>query len=169
LPHWLCGLVTGGIALKLKELKMRRDEIFPSKYLRAADLTESRTVTVTSAALEVFKNDGRDQTKLVLTFRERDVKPWICNMTCYDILAGFLTDETDSWRGARIELYPDRTRFGNKLVDCIRCRQPSQAALPMNSNGAAARLRPVANPKPPQPAPEPPPADDYYDDTVPFK
>jgi hypothetical protein len=152
---------------------VKRDEIFPSKYQKASDLTAPRTVTIASATLEVFKNDGRDQTKLVLTFKERDVKPWICNMTCYDTLAGFLSDETDCWPGARIEIFPDKTRFGNRVVDCIRCRQPAQAALPINGNGAprarAGRPRPIANPQPPTPE-EPPPAEpeDFYNDGVPF-
>jgi hypothetical protein len=118
--------------------------------------------------MEQFKNDGRDQDKLVVYFRERGFKPLVCNLTNYDAIATLYGDETNGWAGQRIELFADRVRFGGKLVDSVRVRAPAQAALPVGGNGAAARPRPVANPQPPQPAPTAAAAA-FYDDDVPFK
>jgi hypothetical protein len=156
---------------------MNRSEIFPSKYLKAADVTQPRTGTIASTGMEQFKNDGREQSKLVIYFRERGLKPLVCNMTNYDAIADMYGDETGSWTGQRIELFADRVRFGGKLVDSVRVRAPQQAALPMNGGNGAARPRPVANPQPPRPRvnPDPrqnvgtPPDDlnDSYDDAIP--
>jgi hypothetical protein len=148
---------------------MKRDEIFPSKYIKAADVTQPRTGTIASTGMEQFKNDGRDQQKLVVYFRDRGLKPLVCNMTNYDAIADIYGDDTDRWIGREIELFADRVRFGGKLVDSVRVREPSpvQRSLPV-ANGAPPRPRPVANPQPPQPAPEPASSKEFYDDEVPF-
>ena len=49
----------------------KRDDVFPSKYMKASDLGgEPLTVTIVSAPLETLKNpEGKEQTKTVLYFR----------------------------------------------------------------------------------------------------
>jgi hypothetical protein len=148
---------------------MKRDEIFPSKYLRASDLPQPRVVTISSATMEPLKNDGKDVDKLVLYFRER-IKPLVVNLTIYESISVLYGDETDLWPDKRIEVHADRCRFGSKMVDCVRTREPAQASLPMAGNSTPpARPRPRAVAKPQPPAPEPPPADDNYDDSIPFE
>ena len=39
-------------------------------------------------------------------------------------------DELDDWKGKLIELYPDRTGFGGKMVDCLRVRAPQGVTKP---------------------------------------
>jgi hypothetical protein len=145
---------------------MRRDEIFPSKYLKASDLPEPRVVTIASTAMESFQNDGREQDKLVVSFKERSVKPLIVNMTNFDKITDVAgTDETDRWRGVRIELFTERVPFRGKSVDSVRVREPEQGALPVAGNGRppSPQGREAARPQPQER-----PAYDDLNDNVPF-
>jgi hypothetical protein len=106
---------------------MTRDEVFPSKYLKAADLKgKPRIVTIESARYEPLKGlDGKETQKIVLYF-ENVPKSLPLNATNFDAVCdatGF--PDTEDWPGQRIELYPTRTSMGGKTVDCIRIRTPS--------------------------------------------
>src|SRR5215475_5317214 len=106
---------------------MTRDEVFPSKYLKAADLKgKPRIVTIESARYEPLKGlDGKETQKIVLYF-ENVPKSLPLNATNFDAVCdatGF--PDTEDWPGQRIELYPTKTPMGGQLVDCIRIRPPS--------------------------------------------
>jgi hypothetical protein len=111
-----------------KELIMKRDDIFPSKYLKAADLKgRPHVVQIKHAPIETLKNPkGEEQRKVVLQFN--GVKKSLpLNLTNYDSVADIVgDDETNNWPGARIELYPGTTMLGGKTVDCIRIRKPRE-------------------------------------------
>ena len=112
---------------------MKRDEIFPSKYLKAADLSKPTVVTIDSAPLEVLKNpEGKEQSKVVLHFRGAK-KALPLNVTNWDAVAAICGEDTDDWPGGKVELYADKTRMGGKTVDCIRVRAPGlrEQAPPM--------------------------------------
>jgi hypothetical protein len=105
---------------------MKREEIFPSKYLKASDLNNPIVVTIDNAPLEVLKNpEGKEQSKVVLYFRGAK-KALPLNVTNWDAVAAICGADTDEWPGGRIELYADTTRMGGKNVDCIRVRAPRQ-------------------------------------------
>jgi hypothetical protein len=109
-------------------MQMKRDEIFPSKYLKASDLNKPIVVTIDSAQLELLKNpEGKEQSKVVLYFRGAK-KALPLNITNWDAVAAICGEDTDNWPGGRIELYADKTRMGGKTVDCIRVRAPRDAA-----------------------------------------
>ena len=119
---------------------MIRDEVFPSKYLKAADLKgKPRTVTIESAPFEPLKGmDGKETQKIVLHFKNVE-KSLPLNVTNFDAVCdatGF--PDTEDWPGQRIELYPAKTTMGGKATDCIRIRRPSAS-------------RPVAAAPPPPP------------------
>ena len=110
---------------------MKRDDVFPSKYLRAADLQGNPiTVTIESAAYETLKSkEGKEQSKTVLSFKSgKKILP--LNMTNWDAVAGICGDDTAEWPGCKLELYPTTTPMGGKIVDCIRIRPPAQRELP---------------------------------------
>ena len=52
---------------------MKREEVFPSKYLKAADLKgKPHTVTIESAPYETLKSlDGKETQKIVTSLQER--------------------------------------------------------------------------------------------------
>jgi hypothetical protein len=112
---------------------MKRDDLFPSKYLKAADLKgRPHVVQIKTAPIETLKNPkGEEQRKVVLYFS--DIKKTMpLNLTNYDAVAGIVgDDETNNWPGTRIELFPSTTMLGGKTVDCIRIRRP-QDELPIS-------------------------------------
>ena len=119
---------------------MKRDEIFPSKYLKANDLNSKPIiVTIDSAPLEVLKNpEGKEQSKVVLYFRGAK-KALPLNVSNWDAVAAICGEDTDDWPGGRIELYADKTRMGGKTVDCIRVRAPQDAAAKIATPTKAAQ------------------------------
>jgi len=119
-PH---GPVTITRAMQ-KDPKMNRDDLFPSKYLKAADLNgRPLKAVIESVQKEELKSmDGKPQKKGVVYFRDGQ-KGLVLNRTNYDALADFLGEETGTWSGKTIELFPDRVSVGGKTVPCIRVRQ----------------------------------------------
>ena len=140
-----------------------RDEVFPSKYLKAADLSgRPTTVTIDAAPLETLKNpEGKEQVKTVLYFKKAR-KSLPLNMVNWDSVAAVAGGDSDAWRGHQIELYPDKTTMGGKLVDCIRIRAPAQSDL------VAVAQKAKAAPPPPSVAVAADGDDDDMDDSIPF-
>jgi hypothetical protein len=133
-----------GSKLNLRGNPMTREEVFPSKYLKAADLKgKPRTVTIESARYETLKSlDGKETQKIVLYF-ENVPKSLPLNATNFDAVCDATgCPDTEDWPGQRIELYPTKTTMGGKAVDCIRIRRPF-----------ASRPTAAVSPPPP-PAPE---------------
>jgi hypothetical protein len=113
-----------------KELIMKRDDIFPSKYLKASDLKgRPHVVQIKHAPIETLKNPkGEEQRKPVLRFN--GVKKTLpLNLTNFDSVAAIVgDDETNNWAGAHIELFPSSTMLGGKTVECIRIRKPQEVS-----------------------------------------
>jgi hypothetical protein len=128
---------------------MQRSEIFPSRYIKADDLPGPRVVTIAKAEMQPFKNDGREQEKLVVVFREK-VKSLVVNLSNYDSISieCGLGDETNAWTGHKIELYATTTRFGTKTVPCVRVRPPAQPELAAKPRKPKAKPVPAAEPEP---------------------
>src|SRR5262252_1597707 len=105
---------------------MKRDDLFPSKYAKVADLKgRPRVVEIERAPVETLKNQkGEEQQKVVLYFKGAK-KGVPLNLTNYDSVAAIAgSDETNDWPGTKIELYPTTTMMGGKVTDCIRIRPP---------------------------------------------
>ncbi len=110
---------------------MRRDDVFPDKYLKAPDLKgKPRVVEISAAPLETLRNTkGEEQQKIVLYFV--GVKKALpLNMTNFDAVADICGDDTEFWPGQKIELYATTTQMGGKTVDCVRIRKPRELPLP---------------------------------------
>jgi hypothetical protein len=104
----------------------KRNEIFPSKYLKASDLAgKPLEVEIKNAPTETLGSGSDAEEKTVLCFRS-GVKPFPLNMTNWDAVASIAGDDTDDWHGHRVELYPTTTELKGKVVDCVRIRAPQQ-------------------------------------------
>lgn len=130
-----------------KEEQMRVGAAFPSKYLKVADLN-GKPVTATIKNVEI--EDVGDDEKPVVYFREGGGKKGLVlnRVNAETITEVCGTDEMDDWPGHRIVLYPDKTSFQGKRVDCIRVREAAKAASAKQSRRQ----------------PEPAPADTSDDD-----
>lgn len=123
---------------------MKISQIFPSKYLTAADLNgKSFTLTIKSVTLEeMITHDNKKANKPVCWF-EKAQKGFVMNLTNARIVAGLYGDETTDWTGRRITLYPTRVKAFGEIQDCIRVREeipaqprpPAQAAQVEETTG----------------------------------
>lgn len=114
-----------------------RNELFPSKYLKAADLKGNPVVvTIDKVVQETLEANGKKEMKPVLHFRGT-AKTMVMNVTNFTSIADQHGDETDDWPGCKIELYPDVTDMKGKQVDCIRVGKPKaekEASKPPRDN-----------------------------------
>jgi hypothetical protein len=135
-----------------------RGDIFPSKYLRSADLQGKPVVCqIDRALVETLKSaKGEDQTKVVLYFVGKK-KSLPLNMTNFDSVADIAGDTVEAWRGHRIEIFPTTTSMSGRIVDCIRVRPPTHE-LP---------IKPAPRAKP-APAAETPPVEADMNDSIPW-
>ena len=87
----------------------KRNEIFPSKYLKASDLAgKPLVVEIERAPTETLGSGNDAEQKTVLHFRGGP-KPLPLNMINWDSVAAIGGDDTDNWPGHRIELFPTTT------------------------------------------------------------
>ena len=105
---------------------MRLSSLFPSKYLRAADLDGDTPVTLKSLVIEEV--NGED--KPVLHWLE-PVKKMVLNVTNSKIIGSLHGNETDDWPDKKIILYPTEVDFRGEIVDAIRVhkRIPAQQGV----------------------------------------
>ena len=108
--------------------KMKRSQLYPSRFVRHADLQgRPQTVIIKDVTLEDVGDDSKQ--KPVIRFRGKE-KGFVCNATNYDVIAEAYGDETDDWSGQPIELYPTRVPFKGQLTDTIRVRVPQAKPAP---------------------------------------
>jgi len=98
------------------------NEMFPSKYLKAADLQgHAVAVVIDRVELgEVGQGDDKEQ-KWIMYFEGKE-KGLVLNKTNTNITAAAYGNDTDDWAGKPLELYPTTTTFAGKVVDALRVR-----------------------------------------------
>src|SRR5262245_54015197 len=109
---------------------MKREELWSSRFLRAADLQgRPNEVIIESAVAETLHDSRGERTKLVVHFRNRQ-KALVVNQVNFDSIVNVTgADDSDDWPGHAITLYPTTTTLGGKTVPCIRVRAPKQPVL----------------------------------------
>lgn len=103
---------------------MNIGDAFPGNFLKAEDL-KGKSVTVTISHLEMQKI--ADDEKPVLYFVGKE-KGLVLNKTNANAIAELLgTTETDEWVGSRIKVFPTKTDYQGKRVDCLRVEESPPA------------------------------------------
>lgn len=125
---------------------MKIGAAFPGNYIKAADLQGKRVAVVID---HVEMEDIGGETKPVVHFRGKD-RGLVLNKTNSNAIWGINgSDETDDWPGTSIILFPSKTDFQGKRVDCIRVDPPDNAparpARPQPSRVAPMRPAPAVN------------------------
>ena len=120
---------------------MHIDLMFPSLYLKAADL-QGREVTLTFSRVtldELTRQGGSKEKKPVAYFVETaekarragtDEKRLVLNKTNAHAIKAMYGPETNDWPGKRVTLYTARVTFGRQTVDAIRVKEQ----VPPNRN-----------------------------------
>ena len=88
---------------------------------KAADLKGQAVQLTMSHAQSEEIGDGDEKPVLYFQGHQRGLA---LNKTNAMVIADSYGPETESWAGQAIEVYPDKTTFGGKIVDCLRVRVP---------------------------------------------
>ena len=96
-------------------------ESFAGAYIRAEDITSPIVLEVSHVHLEVIGDDDRH----VLYFVGHD-KSLPLNKTNAFALADLISEETDDWKGHKVELYRDSVMYQGKRTAAVRVRLPRQ-------------------------------------------
>ena len=137
---------------------MKRDEVFPSRWLKAIDLDRGDfdgNVTIKEVSWEEIGEEREE--KAVAAFEEVD-KELVLNVTNWDRIVELTgQDDSDSWPGYRIKLVRVKVSYGAKKVDAIRIEPPDpdkpKPALRKPAPRPVPR-RPVSQPPKTEPEPE---------------
>ena len=100
--------------------------LFPSKFLKAADLDEDanrrRTVTIARWAEEMVGNPPEEKPVIYFTGERKGL---ILNKTNADAIADIAgDDDMDAWVNVPVVLVGTKTDFGGRRVPCIRVEAP---------------------------------------------
>ncbi len=103
---------------------MNVNTIFPSNYLKAADLGGAQArVTIDRVEMETLGQGAQAQERPVIYFAGKE-KGLVANKTNMSAIAAVYGDETDEWHGAEIVLFETMVDFQGKTTPAIRVKIP---------------------------------------------
>lgn len=98
------------------------DLLFPSKYLKAADLM-GRAVAVVIAGIdpraELQMRGGAKEKKPLVRLAGKE-KAWVLNKTNAHLIAEVYGNEVTGWLGKTVVIRAERVRFGGNMVEAVR-------------------------------------------------
>ena len=111
---------------------MNVNELFPSNYLRASELSGDTIVTITGIGTQDFNGDPKPVLRL------RETKDMVLNKTNSKVIAGLYGDEIEAWKGRQITLYPTDVEYKGDMVTGMRIRTavPTNHNSPTGNNGS---------------------------------
>lgn len=112
---------------------MNIDNAFPSNYLKAADIEEDTTLTISDVKIEKLGDDERP-----IVYFEENEKGLVLNKTNASTIKGMYTSDTDNWTGKKITLFATEVDYAGKQTMAIRVRMRAPKS---NGNGNS---KPVA-------------------------
>jgi len=99
------------------------NEMFPSKYLKAADLPEGGVVVTMGQVIREEIEPGKPM--YVLHFQGKD-RGLVLNKTNANMIGHIFGGQTEGWKGHQITLVKEPVSFQGKIVDAIRVK-PAQS------------------------------------------
>jgi hypothetical protein len=100
------------------------NDVFPSKYLKAADLNgKTVTLTIKDVSVETIGDDD----KLVVYFKGKD-KGLVMNKTNSNNIAMVFGPDTDGWLEQEISVYPTMVDFQGRSMEAIRVKDNPRPA-----------------------------------------
>jgi hypothetical protein len=110
---------------------MRKDDLYPSKYLKAADVGDREMrLTISHVEVEELGPDDKKEKKLVVYF-ERAAKGLVTNVTNWDRL-DYAFGDTDNWPGQKITLYAEPVKVKGESKLGLRVRAVKAPAATVN-------------------------------------
>jgi len=105
------------------------DLLYPSKYVKAADLRGKDVVVVIESIEprhELVSQGNKREQKPVFNLAGK-AKQFICNKTNAKTIAKIYGNDPRQWIGKAITLYPTTVRAGGTEHECIRVRSEAPA------------------------------------------
>jgi hypothetical protein len=134
-----------------KEGLMKTSQMVQSKFLKKDDFPSPEVLTIKDCSLEEV---GKSDTRWVLFFKEK-TKGVVLNVTKIKQLEGAYGDDSDYWNGKKVKLSHDPTvMMGTQQVGGIKFTFPPNL--------------PPVQPRTPVKADPMTPAEDEFDDDIPF-
>lgn len=123
---------------------MNIEELFPGKYLKAADLAEGELQMIIASVQREQMQQTNDE-KAVIRFHDED-RGFILNKTNMNTIATAYGKFTEAWIGQPLVLFATSTDFQGRQVACVRVRVPSAQppAAPLQAVAPTAPVQPVA-------------------------
>jgi hypothetical protein len=115
------------------------NKLFPSKYLKGAELTGPVTVTIASLRKERTYKPGEGQTDILVLYCEKATRGVVLSRPlAFGIAEALGEPDTDKWPGKAITLYPQPMTVAGRDLIAIRARaaKPQPEAAGSNGNGA---------------------------------
>jgi len=105
---------------------MKVSELFPSKYIKAADLNgKSYTFKIATMRLEEMRDQNDKTVKKAVLYFEGPRKGLILNRTIADTIVDISGhEEIDLWPGCEVTLYPTSVQAFGKTHQVVRVRRP---------------------------------------------
>ena len=103
---------------------MKRNEAFPSEFLKSEDVSgEGTTLTMGLVEMREFEDPQTKETaiKPVLEFKETE-KKLILNKTNWDRIAKAHGDDSDKWVGKKITVHLEAVTAFGKTSDVVRVK-----------------------------------------------
>ncbi len=111
---------------------MKKDDVYPSKWLKVSDVGPGLVLTITGAQEEMFKVQGSEtekEKKLVIGFAETK-KRFTVNKTNFDLIAKATgEDDTDNWTGKRIKIIVEEVEAFGKPTEGMRVESAPKAKV----------------------------------------
>lgn len=121
---------------------MNVNEIFPSNYLKAADLRGAQVrVTIERVEMEMI-GQGNDAKRVPIIHFEGKEKGLVANKTNMNAIAAVYGDETDDWTGAEIVLFGTMVDYQGKTTPAIRVKIPPRKPAARRVEDVPARAAP---------------------------
>lgn len=97
------------------------DQLYPGRFLKSGLLLDKKvTLTISDVFLETLPDDKiGEKDRGIICFKETPMQLAL-NRTNGECLKAMFTKKVQSWKGKRVTLAPEMTKFGREDVEAIR-------------------------------------------------
>jgi hypothetical protein len=96
------------------------DNLYGSRFLTAGDLKAPVTARIEKIEVETFTRDGQRSRPKAVVYFEGTSRPVVLNQTNATSLARAFGKDFTAWIGRDVEVRPETTTYGGKIVPALR-------------------------------------------------
>ncbi len=141
-------------------MSVKISEAYPSQYLKCADLNGKPWDMKIRTVSEEDLGQGHDKETKPVVYFENAQKGLVLNKTNATTIAKVYGDDTGTWTGQGVQVFPTQVEFKGETVDAIRVRVVQEAQPEAQSEAQPE--------KQPEKQPDAPMADDELNDEIPW-